>query len=598
MVKTKHRIVGVFLSVCVLLLCMAGMPIKASAADGPVEGNIYTYSQIMEMYAPDIYYYFFEKNTSSANENKCLGWFINGTYGKNPGYQGSEENSKSSIENSNWKYTGFIHDVNARVVVAFVRASSSTPTPATKYTVTWKNWDGTVLETDTNVAKGTTPQYNGKTPTRPSKDGKTYTFKGWTPEITSVTENVTYTAVFKESETETKPDPETKPETDPETEPETKPVTEPTPEKNTFTVTWKNWDGTVLETDENVAKGAEPEYNGKTPTRTAEGRIYSFRGWSPELSKVTEDVTYTAVMSYSTRECTVSFDTKGGNYIASQTVKYGDTASKPSDPVKKNASFDKWYADAALTTPYNFTETVTENITVYAGWINDTAIAKPTVSGKYTYTGSEQKVVLAGFDSGKMTVSGTTSAAAVGTYTVSVSLNNGFVWSDGTTADTVLNWTIEAVPDNSFSITTPSGVSVSKTSAHSGDEITVTTGGQTVSVIANGKEIARISGYAGTFRMPAANVTFSVTGWGSAFPSVQPNSYVYVYSTDMELVMMRASNKGTITLKLGSEYADKSLTLYAEKKSTKTKLAEAETDENGDITLEIGYGKNYTLIIE
>ena len=153
-------------------------------------------------------------------------------------------------------------------------------------------------------------------------------------------------------------------------------------------------------------------------------------------------------------------------------------------------------------------------------------------------------------------------------------------------------------PVSSYTVTAPGGVTVSKTSAQSGDTITVTTGGQTVAVISDGKEIARIYGYTGTFKMPSANVTLSVTDWGTMFAGIQPNSYVYVYSTDMELIMMRASNKGTITLKLGSDYADKSLTLYAEKKSTKKKLAEAETDDDGNVTLEIGYGKNYTLAIE
>ena len=98
--------------------------------------------------------------------------------------------------------------------------------------------------------------------------------------------------------------------------------------------------------------------------------------------------------------------------------------------------------------------------------------------------------------------------------------------------------------------------------------------------------------------MPSANVTLSVTDWGTMFAGFQPNSYVYVYSTDMELIMMRGSNKGTITLKLGSDYADKSLTLYAEKKSTKKKLAEVTADEDGNVTLTIDCGKNYTLIIE
>ena len=69
--------------------------------------------------------------------------------------------------------------------------------PATMYTVTWKNWDGTVLKTDTNVANGTTPSYSGATPTKPSDASYNYTFNGWSPAITAVNgANQTYTAQF------------------------------------------------------------------------------------------------------------------------------------------------------------------------------------------------------------------------------------------------------------------------------------------------------------------------------------------------------------------------------------------------------------------
>ena len=63
---------------------------------------------------------------------------------------------------------------------------------------------------------------------------------------------------------------------------------------NTYTVTWLNWDGSTLETDQDVAYGMTPTYDGATPTRTDATYAYEFTGWSPAVSSVTGDVTYTA----------------------------------------------------------------------------------------------------------------------------------------------------------------------------------------------------------------------------------------------------------------------------------------------------------------
>ena len=64
------------------------------------------------------------------------------------------------------------------------------------YTVRWLNWDGSTLETDTLVPYGTTPEYNGETPTREETASHSYTFTGWDQEISPVTGDITYTAVF------------------------------------------------------------------------------------------------------------------------------------------------------------------------------------------------------------------------------------------------------------------------------------------------------------------------------------------------------------------------------------------------------------------
>ncbi len=134
------------------------------------------------------------------------------------------------------------------------------------YTVTWKNADGTVLETDENVPYGTTPSYDGETPTKQADAQYTYAFAGWDPQITAETMvegDVVYTATF-------------------------------TSVLRNYTITWNNYDGETLKTDQ-VVYGVTPVYDGDTPTKEADSQnTYEFSGWEPEISEVTGNQTYTA----------------------------------------------------------------------------------------------------------------------------------------------------------------------------------------------------------------------------------------------------------------------------------------------------------------
>lgn len=75
---------------------------------------------------------------------------------------------------------------------------SNPPVSEETYTITWKNYDGSVLETDANVAYGSTPTYDGATPTRANADGFSYTFSGWSPSLSVVRNDATYTATYSQ----------------------------------------------------------------------------------------------------------------------------------------------------------------------------------------------------------------------------------------------------------------------------------------------------------------------------------------------------------------------------------------------------------------
>lgn len=92
----------------------------------------------------------------------------------------------------------------------------------------------------------------------------------------------------------------------------------------TYKVMWKNYDGEILETDENVAGGSIPEYNGEIPTKEGDAQFsYEFEGWSPDTTEVTEDAEYIATFKQTVNKYSVVFQNWDGSELQREELEYG-----------------------------------------------------------------------------------------------------------------------------------------------------------------------------------------------------------------------------------------------------------------------------------
>ena len=81
-----------------------------------------------------------------------------------------------------------------------------------------------------------------------------------------------------------------------------------------YTVTWVDEDGTVLETDENVPVGTIPTFDGETPSKEATAQYtYTFNGWSPAIGPVEGDQVYTATYKETVRKYRIVFWNEDGS---------------------------------------------------------------------------------------------------------------------------------------------------------------------------------------------------------------------------------------------------------------------------------------------
>lgn len=120
----------------------------------------------------------------------------------------------------------------------------------------------------------------------------------------------------------------------------------------TYTITWKNDDGTILETDENVPYGTTPSYDGEEPIKVAtEQYTYTHNGWTPNVVAVTDNAIYTATFTETPRTYTITLNTNGGTINAGNVTSYtyGVGATLPTNVTKENHQFGGWFDNSGCT---------------------------------------------------------------------------------------------------------------------------------------------------------------------------------------------------------------------------------------------------------
>ena len=148
---------------------------------------------------------------------------------------------------------------------------------------------------------------------------------------------------------------------------------------------------------------------------------YTFTGWntSPDgtgtayrpnatIQFAAQNITLYA--QWKVRSYSVNFDSNGGSAVASQSVKYGSKASRPTDPTRAGHTFQGWYTSRDGGSKYDFGTAVTGDVTLHAHWAKEPAALR-RLSGATRYDTMERIVGAGGWRSG-----GTVIVASGGNY--------------------------------------------------------------------------------------------------------------------------------------------------------------------------------------
>lgn len=197
--------------------------------------------------------------------------------------------------------------------------------------VTFKNWDGTILDQQ-KVLYG----QDAVEPNAPTKTG--YTFIGWDKPTTNIVDDTVITALF---------------------------------EINKYDYVFYDWNNTEISRQQVAYEGTA------TPPTDPQRTGYTFKGWYTHLSDGTEVTDFSNATcaqnfyaQYDINQYTVAFESNGGTSVSGYSVDYLSKLTAPTNPTRYSYVFGGWYKDSACKNKWNFDmDSIKGDTTLYAKWV-------------------------------------------------------------------------------------------------------------------------------------------------------------------------------------------------------------------------------------